>query len=104
MKRSMLPTIARCSITGLGTAARVGDVLAAEPLGRVKSPCIVPPLHWRPIASFQRVLDLRAVEAPCRVRRTNSQPSGRIAFHHRELGLSHSCRSRRGCRSRSATL
>jgi hypothetical protein len=52
MKRSRLPTMARCSITGWWRLPVLGHVLGVQPLGIEKSTCIVPHCQGRPIASF----------------------------------------------------
>jgi hypothetical protein len=51
MKRSRLPTMARCSITGWRRAVSV-TYSASRRSAMLGSTCIVPHCHWRPSASF----------------------------------------------------
>ena len=52
MKRSRLPTIARCSITGACRSPLSATYSAPSRSAIEKSTCIVPHCHGRPIASF----------------------------------------------------
>ena len=52
MKRSKLPTMARCSITGVRRSPDSATYSAPSRSAISKSTCIVPHCHSRPIASF----------------------------------------------------